>query len=110
MIWLFINSSPPQIFYKVRSDYQFFTNQYLSFPILANVGTLNNPVKVEGGGENANITVNFENSNLEFFNQIASDPPLLEEAILYKNDWIVVFKGFISRVNVSLNASLVIEA
>lgn len=110
MIWLFINSDPPAIFYKMRSDYDYFTNQYLSYPILSNIGTLNNPVKIEGGGENANITCNFQNSNLDFFNIVSDDPPLLEQAILYKNDWVEIFNGFVSRVNISLNASLVIEA
>jgi len=113
MIWIIIHSDPPRIFYLKKDDYSFFDNKYLSYRILANVETIRNDVDVsiDGSGENASTKVSFHNAKNQFYDLYSEDPPLLEEAVIYKDDWIRLFRGYITDLSLGEStASITIKA
>lgn len=73
-------------------------------PALITLGALHRPL----GGENANVTVELDNGRGQL-TALFADPPLLVEAVLTRDDEVLI-RGSLSSVRLGSTLQLTVEA
>ncbi len=114
MIYIYIHSTPPLVFYK-RGD--IYTGEFESFPFLLSVGDLRNSVSLLGSGETANTSILLENTEVNsegvlYLVDLLGEPPLREEVDIYDTNEsasLPTFTALFASINLLATASLVIE-